>query len=117
MTEFLDLQRGGIPGVEILLLTVGLFWSTNTPAGENLSFLPDRGDANLTFYLDNDLFANTDEDYTNGARLSWISGSRDPNEFGPVQRNLQRLSSDPEGPRRTKSHRWRRPVSVLMQAG
>jgi hypothetical protein len=97
MTEFLDLQRGGIPGVEILLLTVGLVWSTNTSAGENLSFLPDRGDANLTFYLDNDLFANTDEDYTNGARLSWISGSRDPNEFGPVQRNLQRLSSDPEG--------------------
>jgi hypothetical protein len=27
----------------------------------------------LTFYLDNDLFGGTDRNYTNGARLSWIS--------------------------------------------
>ena len=30
-------------------------------ADDDLSFLPDGGDANLTFYLDNDLFASEDE--------------------------------------------------------
>ena len=65
-------------------------------AADRLAFLPDSGDANLTFYLDNDLFANEDEDYTNGVRLSWISGARDPEEFGWVQRLLKRLSGDPE---------------------
>jgi lipid A 3-O-deacylase len=74
-----------------------MLWAGSALAGENISFLPDSGDATLTFYLDNDLFADTDKDYTNGARLSWISGSRDPDEFGPVQRLLQRLSSDPDG--------------------
>ena len=81
----------------ILFGVVCTLVSAPTLAGENLSFLPDSGDANLTFYLDNDLFADTDEDYTNGARVSWISGSRDPNELGPVQRLLQKLSSDAEG--------------------
>jgi hypothetical protein len=64
-------------------------------ADDRMNFLPDTGDANLTFYLDNDLFADTDQDYTNGARLSWISGPRDPNEFGRIQQLLRRLSSDP----------------------
>ena len=40
--------------------------------------LPDRGDAYLSFYLGNDLFAGNDENYTNGVRIAWISGSRDP---------------------------------------
>ncbi len=81
----------------IVCSTICIFGCATTLAGENLSFLPDSGDANLTFYLDNDLFADTDEDYTNGARVSWISGSRDPNELGPVQRLLQKFSSDAEG--------------------
>lgn len=71
-----------------------LLWSGAALAADALSFLPDKGDANLTFYLDNDLFADTDENYTNGARLSWISGSRDPNEFGWVQNRLRRLNGD-----------------------
>jgi len=58
------------------------------------NFLPDRGNAYLTFYLDNDLFGGSDQDYTNGARLSWISGSRDPEEFGPIQNSLRKLSGD-----------------------
>ena len=67
------------------------------PAGAGgLSFLPDRGDAHLTFYLDNDLFAGTDQNYTNGARLSWISGARDPEALGVVQRWLRKLSGDVE---------------------
>jgi hypothetical protein len=58
MNDFLDLQSVHRAGVKLLVLTVGLVSPTFTFAGENLSFLPDRGDANLTFYLDNDLFAN-----------------------------------------------------------
>jgi lipid A 3-O-deacylase len=27
----------------------------------------------LSFYFENDLFARTDENYTNGARISWTS--------------------------------------------
>ena len=69
---------------------------TTTDAGATGAFglLPDRGDAFLSFYLDNDLFAGTDENYTNGARLAWISGSRDPKQFGTVQRALRKLTGD-----------------------
>lgn len=56
--------------------------------------LPDRGDAYLSFYVDNDLFAGTDENYTNGVRIAWISGSRDPKQFGTVQRGLRKLTGD-----------------------
>jgi hypothetical protein len=48
----------------------------------------------LTFYLDNDLFANADKDYTNGTRLSWISENRDLHEIGFIQRGLQPLIGD-----------------------
>lgn len=63
-------------------------------ADDELSFLPDGGRANLTFYLDNDLFASEDENYTNGVRLSWISEARDPEDFGWIQRQLQDLTGD-----------------------
>ena len=56
--------------------------------------LPDRGHAYLSFNLDNDLFAGTDENYTNGIRIAWISGSRDPKQFGTVQRGLRKLIGD-----------------------
>jgi hypothetical protein len=65
-------------------------------SAQGLALLPDRGDGHLTFYLDNDLFAGTDENYTNGVRLSWISGARDPKEFGLVQNWLRELSGDDE---------------------
>ena len=58
--------------------------------------LPDWRDGNLTFYLDNDLFIGTDQNYTNGARLSWISGERPVSDLGSVQRFLRRLSGDEE---------------------
>jgi len=57
----------------------------------------------LTFYLDNDLFTGTDENYTNGARLSSIypSVSLDETRFGNVYRGLDRFSewvnARPEG--------------------
>lgn len=50
----------------------------------------------LTFYLDNDLFAGEDSDYTNGARLSWVSSDRMLSQVGPIQRKLQPISGDPE---------------------
>ncbi|MBK1826667.1 lipid A deacylase LpxR family protein [Haloferula rosea] len=53
-------------------------------------------DSYLTFYLDNDLFGGTDRDYTNGARLSYISGSKKVTELGPFQQALRKLSGDPE---------------------
>ena len=79
-----------------LLLLGGAGQFVFCAAEDALSFLPDTGDANLTFYLDNDLFASEDEDYTNGVRLSWVSGSRDPEEFGWLQRQLQDLTGDAE---------------------
>ncbi|MEK7954382.1 lipid A deacylase LpxR family protein [Luteolibacter sp. Y139] len=56
--------------------------------------LPDWGEGYLTFYLDNDLFAHTDRDYTNGARLSWISDDREIKDLGSVQRLLRSFSGD-----------------------
>jgi hypothetical protein len=84
------------PGCSVLLGTLCAVLAFDCAASDRFGFLPDKGDANLTFYLDNDLFANTDQNYTNGIRLSWISGSRDPNEFGRVQRFLKRLNGDSE---------------------
>ncbi len=42
----------------------------------------------LTFHLDNDLFANTDQDYTNGARVSYITGGRKPSDFNEIEKWL-----------------------------
>src|SRR5687767_1290707 len=56
--------------------------------------LPDRGDGYLTFYLDNDLFSGTDEDYTNGARLTWVSKNIEPEHLPFMQRYLRHLSGD-----------------------
>ncbi|MFT4175743.1 MAG: lipid A deacylase LpxR family protein [Luteolibacter sp.] len=50
----------------------------------------------LTFYLDNDLFAGKDKDYTNGARISWISSDRTVRELGRIQQVLRRFSGDEE---------------------
>lgn len=80
----------------LLFGTICAFVASHGARADEFSFLPDTGDANLTFYLDNDLFSDTDENYTNGIRLSWISGSRDPEEFGLLQRLLRKLSGDDE---------------------
>ena len=55
---------------------------------------PDFGPGYLTFYLDNDLFANKDQDYTNGARISWISGNRKLKDIGSIQRALRPFTGD-----------------------
>lgn len=50
----------------------------------------------LTFYLDNDLFSGEDQDYTNGARLSWISGNRPAFGYLPARQVLEKLSGADE---------------------
>jgi hypothetical protein len=54
----------------------------------------DFGGGNLTFYLDNDLFGNRDQDYTNGARISWISSNRKMTDIGAIQRALRPFTGD-----------------------
>ena len=46
----------------------------------------------LTFYLDNDLFSGEDRDYTNGMRLSLISGERSMLSLAPFRDQLERIS-------------------------
>jgi lipid A 3-O-deacylase len=55
---------------------------------------PDFGPGYLTFYLDNDLFANEDQDYTNGARIAWISENRKLEDIGSIQRALRPFTGD-----------------------
>lgn len=78
------------------LCTMVVLTATDADATGAFGLLPDRGDAYLSFYLDNDLFAGNDENYTNGVRMAWISGSRDPEQFGAVQRGLRKLTGDAE---------------------
>ncbi len=56
------------------------------PAGS----LPDNG--YLTFFLDNDLFSGTDQNYTNGVRLSYITEGKPIINIPFIQKNLHRLS-------------------------
>jgi lipid A 3-O-deacylase len=64
--------------------------ATATPA-----FSENRG--SYTFQLDNDLFANTDKDYTNGARLSYITSDRETSDFTDMESwlaSVQRQTPD-----------------------
>lgn len=74
------------------IAAVGL--SGSLAKADRNSPLPDFGPGYLTFYLDNDLFANKDRDYTNGARLSWISGNRPIGDIGSIQRGLRPFTGD-----------------------
>ncbi len=47
----------------------------------------------LTFYLDNDLFGGTDRNYTNGARLSWISEAAPLVDVPPLRTRLETLAT------------------------
>ncbi len=55
-----------------------------------------EGRGYLTFYLDNDLFAGTDRNYTNGVRLSWISEGEPLFNFAPAKGFLEDLISEPD---------------------
>lgn len=49
------------------------------------------GQGSLVFHLDNDLFAQTDSNYTNGARVSWISGDKDRPDSPMLRKALVNL--------------------------
>ena len=46
-------------------------------------------DSNLTVYFENDLFAGSDQDYTNGTRLSWLSRNLPGEEMPRVSRTIR----------------------------
>lgn len=46
-------------------------------------------EANLTAYFENDLFAGSDQDYTNGTRLSWLSRNLSGEEMPRISRTLR----------------------------
>lgn len=52
------------------------------------------GEGSLTLHLENDVFAGSDKGYTNGARLSWISGNRPVEELRGVHSWLRYLIGD-----------------------
>ncbi len=65
-----------------------------SPCAAGAGIFPDYGDGYLTLYVDNDLFSGSDKDYTNGGRISWISGNRPVAEIRGVQRWLRYLIGD-----------------------
>jgi lipid A 3-O-deacylase len=50
----------------------------------------------LTFFFDNDLFGGTDANYTNGARISYITEGKPIINIPLIQKNLHRFSGDEE---------------------
>lgn len=76
--------------IPLLLLLAG---PGAAPASAALSILP-NGESYWTVQLDNDLFNHTDENYTNGFRLSWLSSKHGRDEFNWLQQQLANLSGD-----------------------
>ncbi len=75
--------------MRIALLSMAFLANVGTLLSEN------RG--SYTFQLDNDLFANTDKDYTNGARLSYITDDRKRSDFTDMEAwlaSVQRRAPD-----------------------
>ena len=61
------------------------------------SDLVSMGDSGyLTFYLDNDLFAGEDENYTNGSRISYITEGEPVINIPFIQKTLTRFSAEKE---------------------
>tara|TARA_B110000037_G_scaffold220271_1_gene287467 strand:+ start:532 stop:1695 length:1164 start_codon:yes stop_codon:yes gene_type:complete len=83
-----------VKGLSVFIAVVFCSSPLSFSAGKLDALLPDDGDAFVTFLLDNDMFAQTDQDYTNGARLSWISAGRDVAAFNGVQNWLRKFSGD-----------------------
>jgi len=62
------------------------------PAQRDLDGLPVSDSGYLTFFLENDLFSGTDSNYTNGARLSYITEGKPALNIPFVQKNLRLFS-------------------------
>jgi len=61
---------GFAAGIVLIVLTTG---AAAEPAP---AVNPADGDGIFNIVFENDLFANTDQDYTNGIRLAWLSGEK-----------------------------------------
>lgn len=94
-------KQGWMGGSLVVLLVAFLVALPVVDAGELVAMPvaePEKkgGGGYLTFFLDNDLFAGTDENYTNGTRFSYLTEARPLINIPMVQRNLQRFSGDGE---------------------
>lgn len=70
----------------------------------------------LTYYLDNDLFAGTDRNYTNGLRLSWVSEAEPLFDLFPAQGTLERIATSTNGFGWLRSLSGFRPESIEQKA-
>lgn len=61
-------------------------------ADEDIPLINKNSSGYLTFFYDNDLFNGTDQDYTNGARLSYITQGSPSVDIGFIQNSLKLLS-------------------------
>ncbi|MBT8062681.1 MAG: lipid A deacylase LpxR family protein [Gammaproteobacteria bacterium] len=81
------------------IIQLGLAMSVTALANDHLSggavaAAPfTSSDHYFSFYLDNDLFANSDENYTNGIRFSLISGERSLINLAPFHDQLERMAA------------------------
>ncbi len=66
--------------------------SDRAPAPDTIAW-PELDVEYLSFYLDNDLFGGTDEEYTNGVRLAWTSRARKLDELSGIYRLLEGFSN------------------------
>lgn len=88
------------PRIHPAAAVIPLFAAMLLPADSKGSEAPQSVAENagyLTFFLDNDLFAGTDQDYTNGGRLSYISEGRPIFDLPFLDRYLHRFSGDGDG--------------------
>lgn len=77
-----------------LIVAVGL--SSESPGGEAPASVAGSS-GYLTFFLDNDLFAGTDKNYTNGGRLSYVTEGRPIFDLPILDKYLHGLSGDGDG--------------------
>lgn len=70
----------------LVAAAVALLLACGCVSAEPLDAGADSGPQTLSFIFENDLFGNTDQQYTNGVRLSWLSP------------DLKRLSAAPQVP-------------------
>lgn len=76
------------------LMAIVLAWSGGVAANDDAPDEQTSGsDHYFSFYLDNDLFANSDQDYTNGIRFSLISGERSLISLAPFRDQLERMAA------------------------
>ena len=76
------------PGLLVLMMAAAVAVAAGPAPGRNT--LPSVNDLHaVTLYFENDMFADTDRDYTNGVRLSWLSPDLESFEDWPLLEMLR----------------------------